>query len=112
MIRIGRLALTALLALSGVPAVAPAQAPSTGPEVLTLSDSEKAAVLRQKASANDPLASLDALAPQPTRQLHGEIGAFIGTNGARGAYGTAAFPLGQNGDAAVSFETERYGARR
>ncbi len=45
------------------------------------------------------------------RQIHGEVGAMIGTNGARGVFGTAAIPIGENGGAVVSFENSRYGRR-
>jgi len=45
------------------------------------------------------------------RQIHGEVGAMIGTGGARGIYGTAAIPIGENGGAVISFENSRYGRR-
>jgi hypothetical protein len=46
------------------------------------------------------------------RGIHGEVGVMIGSNGARGAYGTADIPLGENAGATVSFETSRFGYRR
>lgn len=46
------------------------------------------------------------------RLIHGEIGAMIGTGGARGVFGTAAIPLGDNGGAIISFEQSRYGRIR
>ena len=46
------------------------------------------------------------------RQVHGEIGAMIGTGGARGIFGTAAVPLGDTGMAVFSFENSRYGRLR
>lgn len=46
------------------------------------------------------------------RRIHGEVGAMIGTGGARGMYGTAAIPLGENGGAIVSFEHSQFGNRR
>lgn len=45
------------------------------------------------------------------RQVHGEVGVIIGTNGARGMFGTAAIPIGETGGAIVSFENSRYGRR-
>lgn len=45
----------------------------------------------------------------PSRQIHGEIGAMVGTGGARGIYGTTAIPLGENAGAILSFEKSRYG---
>jgi hypothetical protein len=44
--------------------------------------------------------------------IHGEVGAMIGTHGARAAYGTADIPLGDNAGATVSFETSRFGYGR
>ena len=41
------------------------------------------------------------------RRVHGEMGVEIGTGGERAMYGTAIVPIGQNGTAAVSFETGR-----
>ena len=46
------------------------------------------------------------------RQLHGEVGAFVGSGGARGVFGSAAMPLGDNGVAAFSFEHSDFGRRR
>jgi hypothetical protein len=47
-----------------------------------------------------------------TRQIHGEVGAMIGTNGMRSVYGTAAIPLDENAGALISFENSRYGRLR
>ena len=46
------------------------------------------------------------------RRVHGEVGAFVGTGGARGMFGSAAVPLGSDGFAAFSFEHSDYGRRR
>jgi dihydroxyacetone kinase len=43
--------------------------------------------------------------------IHGEVGMAIGTNGARGVFGTAAIPLGENAGAVISFEDSRFGRR-
>lgn len=56
---------------------------------------------------SQPLSSLPG--DGPSRQIHGEIGAMVGTGGARGVYGTAAVPLGDNAGAILSFEKSRYG---
>ncbi|MDX3885897.1 MULTISPECIES: hypothetical protein [Sphingomonadales] len=40
-------------------------------------------------------------------QIHGEAGFMIGTGGARGVFGTAAVPLGENAGAIISFENTR-----
>lgn len=44
-----------------------------------------------------------------SRKVHGEVGMFIGTGGARGIYGTTAVPLGETGMAQFSFETSQFG---
>ena len=40
-------------------------------------------------------------------KMHGEIGMFVGSGGARGIYGTTAVPLGENGTASFSFGSSR-----
>lgn len=46
---------------------------------------------------------------RPDTKIHGEVGMFIGTGGARGLYGTTAVPLGENGMAQFSFSTSQFG---
>ena len=46
------------------------------------------------------------------RGVHGEIGAMIGTNGARAIYGAASIPLGDHAGAVISFESSSFGYRR
>ena len=106
-------ACAAIIVVASLPTAVLAQAALPGSEVLTLSDAEKAEVLRHRDAADaGALPPLDALAARPSRQIHGEVGAMIGSNGTRGAYGSAAIPLGQTGEAAVSFESSRYGWSR
>ncbi|WP_414901551.1 hypothetical protein ACMT1E_00620 [Sphingomonas flavalba] len=49
---------------------------------------------------------------RPDRRIHGEVGFMIGTGGARGVYGAAAIPLGDNAGAMISFSQQRYGLPR
>ncbi|WP_260596641.1 hypothetical protein [Sphingomonas endolithica] len=42
------------------------------------------------------------------RAIHGEMGVMLGSNGARGVYGIAEVPLGDNAGAVVSFESSRF----
>ncbi len=79
---------------------------------LTLSDSQKADLLAHNTEADVDAARAGLGSGNPGRQIHGELGAMIGTNGARGIYGTAAIPLGDNAGAIVSFESSRYGRHR
>ena len=53
-----------------------------------------------------------AFGVSPACALWGEVGAFVGTGGARGMFGSAAVPLGSDGFAAFSFEHSDYGRRR
>lgn len=94
-------------------AAAIGQPPAAATGTLSLSDDQKAALLAR--DTEDSVATARSglgTGGRPMRQIHGEIGAFVGTNGARGAYGAAAIPLGDDAQAAVSFETSRYGRPR
>lgn len=101
----------ALLAALTWPTLSAAQTGS--PNTLSLSDAQKADI--QSHATED---SVDAARAGlggtgvPGRQIHGEVGMMIGSHGTRGAYGTAAIPLGDNAGAVVSFENSRYGYRR
>lgn len=46
------------------------------------------------------------------RQVHGHVGMMIGTNGARGVFGSAMAPIGETGHIAFAFENTRFGRRR
>lgn len=46
------------------------------------------------------------------RQIHGQVGVMIGTNGTRGVFGSAIAPVGETGSVAVAFENSRFGGRR
>ncbi|TRW17036.1 hypothetical protein [Glacieibacterium frigidum] len=68
-----------------------------------------------KAPAVDPLfdrSLFDETEVRRDRRVHGEVGAFVGTGGARGVFGTAEMPLGDKGFAAFSFEHSDYGRER
>lgn len=45
------------------------------------------------------------------RQVHGEVGMFVGTGGARGMFGSAVAPIGDKGSVAITFENSRFGRR-
>jgi hypothetical protein len=71
-------------------------------EILDNNTEEKAAAARGELAGSGNVG----------RGIHGEVGVMIGSNGTRGAYGTADIPLGDNAGATVSFETSRFGYRR
>ncbi|MEG3147557.1 hypothetical protein U1839_23140 [Sphingomonas sp. RT2P30] len=82
-------------------------------DTIRLSDEQRNAILagntvESAAAARGELSG----AGRAARGVHGEVGVMIGTNGARGIYGVAAIPLGEHGEAVVSFENSQYGRRR
>jgi len=81
---------------------------SDEPGVVRLSPAERETLL-DSAVTDDPNLPIFG---GPDRQIHGEIGAMIGTGGTRGIFGTAAVPLGDSGMAVFSFENSRYGRLR
>lgn len=101
----------ALIAALGCATIATAQ--TAPPETLSLTDAQKADISAQATedSVDAARAGLDGTGA-PDRKIHGEVGVMIGSHGSRGAYGTAAIPLGDHAGAVVSFENSRYGFRR
>ena len=80
--------------------------------VIALSPAEKAELLDELAARP---AKVDAGEPAINgrgREVHGEVGMFVGTGGARGLFGSAVAPVGENGSIAVAFENSRYGRFR
>jgi len=96
------LALAALLAAS---------AAGAAETVVALSPEAKAKILNDAAAK--PSTSLgESAVNAPDRQVHGEVGMMIGTNGARGVFGSAVAPLGGSGSVAVAVENSRFGRLR
>jgi 2-methylcitrate dehydratase PrpD len=97
-----------------VAATAPMAATAqTAPDTLSLTDAQKAEIAGHATedSVDAARAGLDG-SGAPDRKVHGEMGVMIGSHGTRGAYGTAAIPLGDHAGAVVSFEKSRYGYPR
>ena len=110
--------LSAAPALAGAPDVeAPAHVIRLTPEqreAAMAGGSEKkvdAALAQAAGGGTVEDAVLDGV-DQPDRRIHGEVGFMIGTGGARGVYGAAAIPLGDNAGAMISFSQERYALPR
>jgi len=93
-------------------ALAAQAVPPADPNTLSLSDEQKADLLAHNTEDSVDAARAGLGNGAPGRQIHGEIGAMIGTHGTRGVYGTAAIPLGDNAGAIVSFEDSHYGYGR
>lgn len=92
---------------------APALATDAEPaQIIRLTPAEKAAALEGGSEAKADAALNRAAGGGTDRAIHGEVGAMIGTGGARGVFGTAAIPLGDNAGAIISFEKSRYGNPR
>lgn len=90
------------------------------PQIYRLSPAERDAAI----AAASQRTETDALLPDPDRdhilgsslyasdaprkpEVHGEVGAFIGSGGARGVFGTIGAELGENVFAQFSFEQSR-----
>ena len=101
-----------LAAIAPLPASA-ADAPVAG-TLYQLSPQEVNAIKARAAERGDaPAVQVDAIdvpdVPSPKRQVHGEVGFGIGTNGYRSVFGTVVYPLGDDGFAAFSFENSDFG---
>ncbi len=92
---------------------APATPPPATGDTIRLTDEQRDLILSGITEDSAAAARGELTGPQRAeRRIHGEVGVMIGSNGTRGAYGTAAIPLGDNAGAVVSFESTRYGYRR
>jgi len=103
-----------MMMAAGLMAATPAHAQATGDsqgQIIRLSP-EQIARLRETGTEATAAAATSGLpGGGADRQIHGELGIGIGTNGARGIFGTAAVPLGPNAGAVISFEDSRFGHR-
>ena len=87
-------------------------APSSG-DTIRLTDEQRQAVLDKNTVESAAAARGEMTGPDRAKlEVHGEVSAFVGSNGSRGISGTAAVPLGDNAGAVVSFESSRFGYRR
>lgn len=107
--------LSPALALAEVPA---APASPTDERRLTPEQVEavlaEAAAKRHAAETPAPAAEpvIDDADLPPIRDIHGELGVSIGTGGYREMFGTAVYPLGDDGVAAISLDLVDWGNRR
>lgn len=110
----GLIIIAALLMPS--PAVAQAAVPAPSPSSeRRLSPEQIEAVLAEAAKKREAAvvrADPGAIDPAPKPQVHGEVGFSIGTGGYREAFGTAIYPLGDDGVAAISLDYIDWGKRR
>lgn len=107
-LRARSIAAICLIALA--PCAATAQTPpSDEGKVTRLTPEERAELLDAGIEASADRAQAQAMGGGYERQIHGEVGAMIGTGGARGIFGTAVIPLGETGTAIISFEKSSFG---
>lgn len=93
------------------PAPQPERTPPASTDTIRLTDQERDRIL----NSNTIESAATARNERPSSErpaIHGELGVMIGSNGTRGAYGTAAIPLGDNAGAVVSFESSQFGGYR
>jgi hypothetical protein len=104
--------LASLLLLPAMPLVAQTAPASADNNALSLTDAEKSELLAHNTESSVDAARAGLGSGTPSRQIHGEIGALVGSHGTRSVYGTAAIPLGNNAGAVVSFEDSHYNWHR
>jgi hypothetical protein len=103
--------LAGLILLPAMPSAAQT-APAGAGNALSLTDAEKAELLAHNTESSVDAARAGLGSGTPGRQIHGEVGALVGSHGTRSFYGTAAIPLGNNAGAVVSFEDSHYNWHR
>ena len=89
--------------------------PSSDERRLTPEQVEKVlaeAAAKRETGARPTLEEFDADDAPAVPQVHGEVGFGIGTGGYREAYGTAIYPLGIDGFAAISLDFVDWGKSR
>ncbi len=111
-------AIKALLMAAAVLSASGALAAETDGTIYRLSPDEIAKIdphpaAQTPTSTYDPLFDRSLFPPEDAvrtdRRPHGEVGAFVGSGGSRGVFGTVTQPLGDNGSATFSFENSNYG---
>ncbi|HXG80911.1 MAG TPA: hypothetical protein VNJ05_03835 [Sphingomicrobium sp.] len=104
------LALPAAAAAQGPASASPSDERRLSPEQVEKILADAAAKWEQAARPSIENVDVDDRPTAP--QMHGEFGFAIGTGGYREAYGTAIYPLGDDGFAAISLDLADWGTRR
>ncbi|WP_242183528.1 hypothetical protein [Sphingomonas sp. CARO-RG-8B-R24-01] len=103
----------AALAQSNDPAPSAQTTPAPAGDTIRLSDAERDAILDSNTVESAAIARGERdQSGKGALGIHDEVGAAIGTNGYRSAYGVAAIPLGDNAGAVVSFESTQFDGYR
>lgn len=118
---VGGLAMTFGLLVSAawlIPAPALGQASDPATPVASerrLSPDQIEAVLAEaarKREASQGREMLESIEDDAPRQIRGEVGVSVGTGGYREVFGTAFYPMGDDGAAAISLDFTNLGKRR
>ena len=97
------------LVLFFLPAAALTQTANSGNgQIISLTPEQKADLLARNTEATVDAARAQGLGGAAHQEIHGEVGAMIGSGGTRGVFGTAAIPLGDDAGAIISFENSRF----
>lgn len=108
----------AFIVIAGMLMPATAQADEPTPSLMSerrLSPEQIEAVLAEAAKKREAAAAQlgpESIEQAAKPQVHGEVGVAVGTGGYREAFGTAIYPLGDDGVAAISFDFVDGGKRR
>ena len=86
--------------------------PADTGNTLSLTDAQKSELLAHNTETSVDSARAGLGGGAPSRQIHGEVGALVGSHGTRSFYGTAAVPLGNNAGAVISVENSHYNWHR
>lgn len=101
------------IAAAAIPCEVTAQSPA--PAERRLAPEQIEAILAEaarKREAAEVSLGPDSAEPQIRRQVHGEVGVAVGTGGYREVFGTAIYPMGDDGVAAISVDFVDLGRRR
>lgn len=112
--RLFRMTVIAALLLPA-PALAQAAEPAPSASERRLSPEQIEAVLAEaarKREANQAQALSEGVDPGVPSRPQGEVGVSVGTGGYREVYGSAIYPMGDDGAAAISFDFLNLGRRR
>ena len=110
----------AVLLLPAVSAAQEVSAPTAAGSERRLTPEQVEAILDEAAAkratstrqAPAEAAAIEDVELTPAPQVHGEVGVSIGTGGYHEVFGTAIYPLGQDGLAIISLDFVDWGQRR
>src|SRR5207247_1732399 len=87
--------------------------PAATSDIVRLTDEQRMAILDGNTAESAAAARGELPGSEDARRgIHGEVGAMIGSHGARAIYGAAAIPLGAHAEAMLSFESSSFRYRR